>query len=219
MSNHQKGYFRDSNILRAVQSYEMLDTEQIRLLYFLGLKYGRRIAQKRLLSLCKRGRLKRGRESMDHPYYYYIGKRCLQIEHKLGTNWVRLWIEHRLKSWESIHSFEYEQDYGILRADGLVAIKNKMTGAFRFCFVEFDNAMSGNQFDKVEKYNRLFEKQPVAWWVKLTDRFPAIIVVTTSLARVQVIREKIKQENVNGLEFHVYELSQIRGECEDGNQA
>lgn len=219
MSNHQKGYLRDRSILAAVDEQGCLDTEQIRLMFFRDLKYGRRIAQKRLRSLCGRGFLSRGRESTEHPYFYYAGRRSGQVSHRLGINWVRLWMERGLKNWDKVHSFAYEQDYGILRTDGFVAIKNKVTGKLSFYFVEFDNALSGNEFDKVAKYNALYERLPAAWWVEFTDRFPAIIMVTTSAARAEAIRARIGKENVNGLEFRVYELGYIRGECEDGNQA
>lgn len=216
MSNHQKGYSRDSSIISDIEECGILDTEQIRLLRFKGLKYGRRIAQKRLLSLHKRGRISRTRLSIGHPYYYYIGKQGRQVDHRLGVNWIRVWMTTKLETWERLHSFDYEADYGILRADGFAAVKNKMSGAFKFYFVEFDNAASGNAFDKVGKYNKLYEKQPAVWWKDLTGRFPAVIIVTTSTARAEVIREKIKRENANGLEFKVYSLDRIIRECEHG---
>lgn len=217
MSNHQKGYSRDREIVADVEACGLLDTEQIRLMRFRGLKYGRRIAQKRLLSLHKRGRLNRSRLSIEHRFYYYIGKQGRQIEHRLGVNWVRVWLIRKLKSWETLHSFDYEQDYGVLRCDGFAAIKNSANKErpFKFYFIEFDNS-GGNPFDKVSKYNKLFEKQPAAWWVQQTNRFPAIIVVTTSAMRAERIREQVKHENTNGLEFQVYELQQIQRECDDG---
>lgn len=214
MSNHQKGYSRDRSIIASVEEQGCLDTEQIRIMHFSGLKYGRRIAQKRLLSLHKRGRVNRARLSIGHPYYYYIGRQGRQVEHRLGVNWIRVWMVAKLETWERMHSFEYEVDYGILRTDGFAAVKNKMTGAFKFYFVEYDNAASGNPFDKVEKYNKLFEQQPAVWWKGLTDRFPAVIIVTTSPVRANIIRERVKQENKNGLEFRVYDIDYIIGACE-----
>lgn len=213
MSNHTKGYYRDSKILQAIEAHKVLDTEQIHLMFFGDLKYGKRIAQRRLLSLCNRGRLKRGRESIDRPFFYYTDRKGGQIGHKLGVNWVRVWLSVRLKSWESLVRFDYEQDYGTLRTDGFAVIRNKITTKHTFYFIEFDNASSGNPFDKVAKYNTLFERQPSFWWTELTDRFPAVIIVTTG--RSKAIMEKVAQENVNGLEFRIYNLDTIRGECND----
>ena len=208
MSNHRKGSQRDNLIVQAVDAYKVLDTEQIRIMFFHGIKRDRRTAQERLAILSRRGRLKRGREAVDQPYHYYI-QRQGQVAHRVGVNWVRLWLTGGLKSWESIHSFGYEIDYGTLRCDGFAAVQNKVTGKMLFYFVEYDHATS-NQFDKVTKYNRLFEQQPETWWTNLTDRFPAIIVVTS---RVHVIRKKVEQENTHGLEFRIYEFEQMRGEC------
>ena len=213
MSNHRKGYCRDNSILETLEQWKVLDTEQIRLLLFHELAQGRRIAQNRLLRLHQRRRLNRGRDSFDQPYYYYMGKAEGQVTHRLGVNWVRLWLTRNLKTWESLDRFDYEQDYGVLRADGFVATKNKFTGKMAFAFVEFDSHTSGNPFDKVSKYNKLYDKQPTTWWANLTTRFPPIIVVTTSPVREASIRERISKENPIGLEFRVYCLDRIKKEC------
>jgi hypothetical protein len=144
---------------------------------------------------------------MDRPFYYYTQKQG-QAQHRLGVNWARLWIMSQLKSWESMQSFAYEVDYGILRCDGFAAIRNRVAGKMSFYFVEYDHTIS-NPFDKVVRYNQLFERQPSAWWTDLTDRFPAIVVVTH---RVQAISKKIEQENVNGLEFRVIDYDKMRSE-------
>lgn len=210
MSNHQRGYQRDSLILETIEQWKVLDTEQIRLMFFRGSSQSHHLAQRRLLTLCKRLRLKRDRDSMDRPYYYYT-QRQGQASHRLGVNWVRLWLMRNLKSWEVLHSFEYEVDYGTLRCDGFAAIKNKVTGKMTFCFIEFDNSLT-NPFDKIEKYNKIFERQPSMWWTELTERFPAVIVVTTG--RQKSIMAKIQKENTNGLEFRVHDLDEIRVQCD-----
>lgn len=203
MNNRQKGYYRDKAILNAIFERYALDTEQVRCLYF-PTKYGRRKAQERLLKLYKKGKLKR--EKVNDIYAYYIEKPGM-IKHTLAVNWVRIWFEKKAKSWEKVY-FYYEKDYKILRCDGFVAVKNTVTGGYKFYFVELDRGT--NKFDKVEKYNKLFDDcgYDGDWWVKLTDKFPQVVIVTTS--RVEKIKELIKERNTNNLRFEVYLLDDIK---------
>lgn len=214
INSHRVGRLRDSAILQAIDEQQVLDTEQLRLMFFRGMANGQRLAQRRLAALCAKGRLKRARESFDQPYYYYRERKSNQAAHRIGVNWARLWLTLGMRSWETLQQFDYEQDYGVLRTDGFATVRNKVTGKHRFCFIEFDNHLSGNAFDKVQKYNTLYERQPVVWWADFADRFPAIMVVTTG--RAKHIREKVATENTNGLEFRVYDLAQIKEECGSG---
>lgn len=150
MSNHQKGYSRDSSIISDIEECGILDTEQIRLLRFKGLKYGRRIAQKRLLSLHKRGRISRTRLSIGHPYYYYIGKQGRQVEHRLGVNWIYCWFVANLKTWQRL-KWEYEVDIGGVRPDALATIYNTIERTQRTVCVEFDRDTESSS-DIREKY-------------------------------------------------------------------
>ncbi|GAB6180975.1 hypothetical protein JCM14036_22940 [Desulfotomaculum defluvii] len=200
-------------MVRAVEEYRALDTEQIRVLFFNSMTYGRRKAQERLLKLYQRKRLQR--EKVDGIYTYYPDRPPGLIKHLLALNWVRIWLAMTCKSWERLESFTYEQDYGILRTDGFVAIKNTVTCKHRFMFIELDR--SCNTFDKVEKYNQLFESGYYGrwWWVKLTDCFPAILVVTTSPTRAVHINQLIKERNNADLNFKVFLLDGIKKEVMD----
>ena len=162
------------------------------------------------MKLFQRSKLQRDREG-DEAYFYYL-ERPGMIAHTLGVNWVRLWLQLSCRSWEKYHSLSYEQDYGILRADGFAAVKNNVTGAFRFCFVELDRGT--NTFDKIEKYNRLYREGNYSghWWVKLADRFPPVLVVTTSASRAKHIEELIQERNEAGLEFRILLLDDIKSE-------
>jgi len=121
---------------------------------------------------------------------------------------------HGLKSWESLYRWEYEQNYGLLQCDAFVAVKNTVTGKLKFYFIELDVAESGNAFDKVGKYVQVFDTEAYAgrWWVDLTDRFPPVVVVTTSPGRIKTIRELVFRENRAGLEFNLYLLDDLRKE-------
>lgn len=198
-------------MLGAIEERRALDTEQVRALLF-PFPYGLRKAQDRLLKLHKRGRLDRERVD-DGVFAYYRGDgRPGALRHTLGVNWIRIWFEKRLRSWEVLHSWEYEPDYGILRADGFAAVRNVATGKYCFYFVEMDRGT--NTFDKVDKYCRLFNEKGYAgrWWVSLTERFPSIIVATVADRRAAAIREQVKKQNSAGLEFRVLILDDIRKE-------
>lgn len=176
------------------------------------------MAQGRLKKLVEKKYLKRDRLSFDEPFFYYLEKRPGQLEHRLAVNWVYVWfIRVKVKKgWEKFHSFEWEVPYGkILRPDGFIAIKNLAYNRLTFYFVELDIADSGNGFDKVPKYNRLYKSGEFKgyWWGSLAVGFPSIIIVTTSERKKKSILEKIAKDNEFDLDFQVYTLDQIRREC------
>lgn len=211
MNLRLKGSMRDKAILRMVEEWGVVDTHQVRLMLFNDIQSSQRKAQDRLRKLTLKGSLNRWRA--EEGYLYSLGEKTALCEHMEGTNWVRVWFNHNLKSWEKLHCFLYEQDYGILRTDAFVAIKNTITGQFRFWFVETDLSYS-NKFDKVKKYCQLFEKGGYAdrWWVDLTEKFPTILVVTASIARKEKILGHIAEENTAGLNFEVRLLRDLREE-------
>ena len=114
LNNHEKGLQRDLAILREINSFKILDTEQVYYLLFRDEPNGKRKAQRRLQSLHKRKKLTRGRDFPRVPYYYYIGKKPGQIDHRLGVNWVYCWFRSKLKQWEEL-TFDREPiDYGFI---------------------------------------------------------------------------------------------------------
>ena len=214
MNNHQKGYRRVREIVEAVDRCGVLDAVQIELLIYGGRsESNKRQAQRKLQKLHKLRRLNRGRVAVSQPYHYYTGKAPGQPEHRLATNWIYLWMLKNLKNWETLHSFDYEPDYKLLRADALASVKNKVTGKFLFYFIEAD--LSHNPFDKVKKYNDLYasERYAGSWWVNLADRFPAVIVATESESRLKAIQKAVDEENVHGLEFRAYLLDHLKEVC------
>lgn len=208
MNHRQKGLNRDKAILKAIENYRALETDQIRVMFFPS-QQGKRKTQERLLKLYKSGKANRHR-TKDNPYYYYIEKQGM-INHLLSLNWVRIWLE-QCKTWEKVHSFQYEQEYKVLRCDGFIAIKNTVTDKFKFYFIEMDRGT--NEFDKIAKYNKMYDGMYYKdhWWVKLTDRFPIVLVVTISENRLKTIKDMIKEQNKSNLEFKVKLLSDIKKE-------
>lgn len=196
--------------MKAIEDYQALNTEQIRTMFFDHIDAGQRKAQERLLKLHRSRKL--NRKKIDDLYTYYLNRQPGMIRHLIATNWVRIWSEKTLSSWERLHSWSYEQDYKVLRSDGFIAVRNAIKDSYRFMFVEMD--MNTNPFNKVKIYNKLFELEKYShwWWVKLTERFPPILIVTLDDKRKRSIQSNIEHENVNGLEFIVRLLDDIKKE-------
>lgn len=182
MNNHTRGLRRDREIQRALSQseYGCLDIFQLAELFFPSLK----MAQKRMTRLYKAKKVGRFRENLGQPYIYYLDKRPEQYEHRLGMNWIRLWLVKTLPAWEEVCSFDYEINYGPLRPDGLMGVKNAVTGKCRFVFIEYDRGF--NKFDKVTKYERWFDSGGYLgqWWAELVDRFPQVLVVSEKPPKV-----------------------------------
>lgn len=212
MNRRLSGWNRDKSVLRMVEEWGVVSTHQVRLIKFGNIKTSQRKAQQRLRVLALKGSLNRWRT--EEGYLYSLEDKNALSDHLEATNWARVWFEKNLHQWEKLHCFLYEQDYGILRTDAFVAVKNTITGQFRFWFIETDLSHS-NKFDKVEKYCKLFEKGGYAdrWWVKLTDKFPTVLVMTTSIARKEKILQHIAEENTAGLRFDVRLLRDLREEA------
>ncbi len=145
MRNTEIGAARDRKILLEIERRGVLDTEQIRALFFRHLVYGRRIAQKRLQRLHEAQRVERGR-MYSRPCYYYLTP-FKQVEHRLGVNWVYCWMVANLKSWQEL-KWEYEVDIGGVRPDAVATIFNKVERTERTVYVEFDNDTGSDIADK-----------------------------------------------------------------------
>lgn len=203
--NHRYGARRDRQIIETIIDRGPLDIFLLSAMFFPSLK----MAQKRLQRLAETGKVKRTRETLGHPYTYYSGQRSAQLEHRLGVNYIRLWIEQRLKSWEQIEVWQYEINYGQLRPDALAAIRNNVTGKLRLMFLEYDRAY--NKFDKVAKYERFYDTGGYCgqWWAEQAERFPPVLVVSEGTPTVK-----------SKLEFSVLSFQKIVEEvrqCLTGN--
>ncbi|MEW8957832.1 MAG: replication-relaxation family protein [Moorella sp. (in: firmicutes)] len=215
MNNVQKSCYRDNRIVGLVEYCRALNTEQITALIFRDMKAGQRKAQQRLKRLYETKRLKRCRLAPDAPYCYYLDKRNGRIEHLIALNWVYTWLMVTMPSWETPLCWQYEQDYKILQTDAFFGARNHVTNKARFLFVELDR--DNNPWDKIAKYNRLYETEGYrgSWWVEYTDKFPAVLCVTESENRMARIKALIEKENVNGLRFEVKLLDSLIKEVKE----
>jgi len=211
-----KGSRRDNEILRVIEEWGVLNTDQVQAIFFAKkddgkpFVYGQRKAQERLLDLHRSGKLHR--QMVEGIYCYSLDPKGL-LKHRVAVNWIRLWMPEQKATWEKFHSWNYEQDYKIVRCDGFAAYKNTVAGKFRFAFIEMDRGT--NSFDKVKKYNTLYETEKYysnSWWLPLTARFPPTVIVTVHPDRKRLIQSHIEAENKNKLEFQVKLLDDIRKE-------
>ena len=204
LNNQKKCFLRDNNIIEYIDYFVVLNTKQIYALVALHQTSGYRIVQRRMKSLVKRKKVK---VIKDSPYVYYIDKKLKFVEHRIMTNWGYIFIKlYLLDKFEQIVGFSVEDDYGILRSDGFVTIKNPFTNKYRFIFIETD--LSNNAFDKIKKYNQLYanELYTTKDWYKIADRFPEVLILTH---RITTVKNKIIVENKYGLEFKVYDIKEV----------
>ena len=199
---------RDSRVEEAIDRHGCLTTEQVYLMLFRRPKCGMRIAQRRLEKLTRQDRVKRKRPGFAMPYHYYV-RELGQLEHRAGVNWVRLWLEKGLKSWVRLTVFEYEPKYEGIRPDALAQFSNTATGQSQFLFIELDRS---GEFDKGQKYTEFYRQGHYlnSWWSRKADRFPAILVVCATEARLRQARANIEAHNPAGLEFDLHLLDHIR---------
>ena len=215
LSNHQKCYRRDKDLIRLLETQAALNTEQIRLLLFRDASL--RIVQRRLKKLTERKLIKRSRLSIDSPFYYYLGAKPGQLDHVLGVSWIYVWVCSALSSGMTLHCFDREIDLGIIRPDAFIGVKG-WTGKFSFFFAELDVDESGNDFsEKVKRYNSYYSSGAYQnqWWVSMAKRFPVIRVVTTG--HVNSLEKRISKVNANNLEFQVFSLHHVKEECQNGS--
>lgn len=213
MNQVRQGCDRDRRILALVEEWGCLTAEQVASLLFHGNRAGR-AARGRLLRLADLGHLSRHRPAADMGYCYFTGKRPGRMEHLVALNWARLWLTRGLPSWERVERWQYEVDMGVLVADGFAAIRNLYTKTLRGVFVELDRAAGNNRFDKVSRYCRLYQTDGYlpAWWARQVERFPQILIVGDTPARLAGALKAVDRDNKEGLRFDVRLLGQMKAE-------
>jgi hypothetical protein len=158
--------------------------------------------------LLTKNRVKLIKISKDQPYIYYTETKPKQLEHKIMTNWAYIYTKYNLlKQYEQIVDFSTKEDYGFLKPDGFITIKNMFTNKYKFIFIETD--LSNNNFDKIVKYNKLYsEKRYVTKsWHNIASGFPLILIITH---RRKLVKNKIIIDNNKNLEFKVVDLDEVK---------
>jgi len=195
LTNQEKCYQRDNDIIKALNEQGVLDADQLQFMFFPS----QRMAQKRLFRLWKLKKIKRQRFDSIQPFHYYIDKILKFPEHRLGVNWARIWVDKKLPAWEYIYSAEYELDYGVIRPDLFLIIKNNITGKLRGVFIEHERSF--DKFDKVQKYNDWYESGAYMVENWQFEKFPTVLIVSN--------RKITIKNNTHDINFQVVELSNI----------
>jgi hypothetical protein len=188
----------------------VLDTQLIRVLFF-PFKTGLRKSQQVLLKLHTAGKIGRWK----HESGYVYGSKSGRWEHRLMVNYVRTWFKIITQGWASVHSWIYEPDYTFIRADSLVTLKTDH--GFRFAFIEVERASDKNRFNKVQKYNALYEavnsgKYQESFWVKMGSVFPETHIICLTEERKKIALRRVQEDNRNGLDFVVKLFPDIQKE-------
>lgn len=173
-----------------------------------------------LRELVKKNKIFKGPRSIEQPSYYWIDEDPGQPNHVIGVNWVWIWFERwkKYEAGDTIETFQYEPTEYLpyVRPDSFVTVRNAPKKCRIFYFTEFQAWESGHGFNKPQKYNDLYEaikaKKISYPWLKETNGFPQVVVITTG--PLDTIRKLIAKHNPNGLEFKVYTLEAIKAQCE-----
>lgn len=209
------GSNRDKTIVETIERLKCLDGDQIELLFFrntCNLESAKRQSQNRLKIIVEKKKLlHRWRMNLDEPYKYFIAD-FAQKEHITLLNWMLINVIVNMK-YDKIYHLQYQKDYGILIPDLFLVTKNYVTNEYKATFFEMDNSIT-NKFDKVQKYNRLFESKPNDEYVNLTaPNFPKIIIATTDSNRLKEINRLIETENKNNLRFETHLIWDLKERC------
>jgi len=141
------------------------------------------------------------------------------IEHRIGVNWVYTFLQ--LDQSSEIHSFRQEpREYEpIVEPDAFVVVKyaNKL----KYYFIEFHRQESGNDFDKIPKYDALFKKifddkkegKKSFWWINPFEEQTFSIIVVTTGTREQIL-DHVHNEKVYGYKIEVMTLDSLKEKCE-----
>lgn len=209
LSPNQIGFMRDRAIIQSFVEFGALDTNQIRVLHCPS-KAGLRKAQDRLQKLYATKALNRVPRAINQPYVYFIPpKKPQNLDHLIAVNWVYIYLQKVYKAIESwVKEYKGWNSFGV-QPDALAKVHGL------YYAIEVDRAESRNRFDKIEKYNSLYEDHgdEVMQLLNNPPKFPRIIIVTTDIKRKAKIEELIKVNNQHGLKCVVKTLDSIVKEC------
>lgn len=209
------GIYRDRLITETVYKMRCLNTLQIELMFFSNLKpmSAKRQCQNSCRRLVEREKLNKIRLIKDECNIYYA-KSYDHIEHIVMANWMLLWYKLSNK----IIHFEYEKNnFQVVKPDIYAVTYNpwiKENPYDSVCF-EMDKTVT-NEFDKVLKYNKLYENKVYDEWAIKCAKFPKIIITTTSKNRFNHIKDKIIKQNKYGHRYNVLLLDDLKEECISG---
>ena len=111
-----KGSRRDSIVLASIEEFGVLNTDQIYVLHFSNIKHGIVKARQRLRKLYTTKKVRRGREDIAEPCYYYTGRKPSSVSHIVNRNWGIIYLLNKIRGWEKLQELKSEYSLEIGRA-------------------------------------------------------------------------------------------------------
>lgn len=214
MNNMQKCLNRDAAIVSLLHTHSVMCTEQIAALLFRGQRYPLVSCRRRLRSLTQHGRISRRRFAPYASNVYCVDGWPRQWEHRLGINWAYCWLRQQLKPGEALATWQTPYYSGSIRPDALWEVVSREGS--QFGFLELDRGT--NKFDKVTLYNDYYSgaEYQLETWAARAERFPQVLVVTTTPARRNRILRAVAADNARALRFETILFSTVRSSVVDG---
>jgi len=215
LKTRKKGYYRDNEVKRSIEKFEILSTEQIYVLHFNNIKcveYGLNKTRERMRKM--KG-VKKRRLDFRLPTFYYIegkGKMSNTI-HDVNRNWGFIYLIKLHQDKYRFDSLRIEYVIGNVRSDGFLRLVRYIDDKDVVCyFVESDISGSKNKFDKIIKYNELFRSKGYINedWVSVVRHFPHILIVIDDESKKKEIEDRVEKENVEELEFIILSVDEIK---------
>lgn len=215
MKTKRKGYYRDNEVKRSIEKFEILSTEQIYVLHFSNIKcieYGLNKTRERMRKM--RGVKKRRLDFRLPTFYYMEGKSKMNNAiHDVNRNWGFIYLIKLHQDKYKFDGLRIEYVIGNVRSDGFLRLCRYIDDKdVVYYFVESDMSGSKNKFDKIGKYNELFRSKGYINedWVRDVKHFPHVLIVIDGEGKRREIEDKIKKENIEGLEFIVLSVDEIK---------
>lgn len=151
---------KDTRIIEFVKNVGICNTNTIHSIFYQGISL--RNCQLRLSKLVESKHLKRWRNNVNEPYYYYLGTRPKNYIHK---SLFATTIAYMKANGYDITGYQTPFKIGDIIADGLIEIDNK------YYFVEVELSKSLD----IEKYKKFYFSRT---YKKLCNYMPTIILVS-----------------------------------------
>jgi len=213
MKTRKKGYYRDSEVKRSIEIFEILSTEQIYVLHFNNIKnidYGLNKVRERMR---KTKGVKKKRLDFKLPTFYFYKIKMSNAIHDVNRNWGFLYLIKLYQDKYKFNDLKIEYVIEDMQSDGFIELVRYIDDKDKiYYFVESDISDSNNKFEKIKKHNDLFKRNGYIHedWVKSSKHYPHILIVTDNNKKKDKIIELIEIENTENLMFIVITVDEIR---------
>lgn len=218
MNTRKKGYYRDQEIKKSIELFEVLIPEQICILHFYknGIKNWNQAMIKTRERLRKINVKKEKVNIYGKPYCYYTKKpKDKNFVHVINRNWGYIFLINQNKYFKLTY-LKHEYRIGNLQADGFTQFYSIEGNKYSYWFIESDRIDSHNEFTKIKQYNDMYANEDYIdeYWNR-DDRFrpeyfPKILIICDSNRKIEKILNLINKQNKEKLEFYVISIDEIK---------